>query len=924
MNDRYCHAFSTNGKRVYRLTAAQFADTQVLVAGSYNHWISAFTLDGELLWEVKIGGFPFCIAAADIDGDGSDEILVASGDQQLYAISSLGKLLWTYQTGGMLYTVAIGSLDGASLRIMTGGTDQWIYMLSPNGELLARRPAPKSAIAKSEVPSGNGGPGAVRHLAMLHDAASGCDRLACHTFDAMWSMDLSVLEGESLQERFRRTFRPFASLSADSHRSCEPPTWNAFSMTKGDINGDGIDEMLLGSSTIRGAAPDDILVVDINGDIIRKVRLEDENLNRNDMIYRCLTPAIGTYRGMETAIIAQSGPRLLVLDKELNLLAAGLARVSFTDIATVTKNGVTRAALPVLGDDSILTVRLEPGWEDEFNGHDFTGIGKRMRTACTGIAEDLAKRTTRPADKRTFTVEIAAVFMTKAKAQHLQHYIDHYRWVRGQFPYGNLQFATVFWLSEDGCKVSPSGKGWVLDPRMDYEFTQDEILAIAGRLEREGVPFLIQNSHGCGGFLKLETIEKICQRAPTTFVGLVGSETNEYHVLAQFMSEYLAPEMDILKRHGKKLVLREGSQFWPYVMAQKDIYDIIFCGDYADVLIPCAEEAASRNGEIHVACRAGVWMSGLVDEWGARVIADQLGKNPCWTWDTIMSGQLYLRLIVAHAALGASFFMFHNGSDNGSGEPSYAPTGEPFAWTDVGRESLVPFLHMLGTGVLQPPGRDACAYVSTTAVAWRPLSNRFLTDIAKGHVFSRFVPERAHERYVFSKFESWWTLSDAFDTDAGSYLWGKRRHHATLIPHTAGGFVPMLSAHTPPAAQKQFKTVFETDGDRWHHDGHIYDPAEGKRLIEKSMVRSANDLPFRVDGDVFFQAARTERGYRLYIVDPDIVEPSDKPVKIYLRDRAEAVRDVVADMDIGVNDNVIALTVPAGFMRIVDVANVGS
>ncbi len=108
-----------------------------IVYGAYDGAVRCVDpLTGTLLWEHPTAGFPYCIAAHDINGDGRDEIFCAAGDGVLYAFSADGALLWTYCGDAArrpLYNVAVGTLDPRGVSIVCGGIDRRVTVLAADG-----------------------------------------------------------------------------------------------------------------------------------------------------------------------------------------------------------------------------------------------------------------------------------------------------------------------------------------------------------------------------------------------------------------------------------------------------------------------------------------------------------------------------------------------------------------------------------------------------------------------------------------------------------------------------------------------------------------------------------------------------------------------------------------------------------------------
>jgi LruC domain-containing protein/uncharacterized repeat protein (TIGR01451 family) len=79
---------------------------------------------------------------ADVDGDGSLEIIVGSTDKKLYVFNSNGALRWSYTTGDLVFSTPAGAdFDAArpGLEIAFGSGDSYVYLLDKNGSLLWKK-----------------------------------------------------------------------------------------------------------------------------------------------------------------------------------------------------------------------------------------------------------------------------------------------------------------------------------------------------------------------------------------------------------------------------------------------------------------------------------------------------------------------------------------------------------------------------------------------------------------------------------------------------------------------------------------------------------------------------------------------------------------------------------------------------------------
>lgn len=91
----------------------------------------------------QVNGFPAYLGgsikgsanAADIDGDGYNELVVGSTNDTLYTVKKDGTVLWKYGTGGEIHTVpAIGDIDNdGRLDIAIASRDGYLYIIDNGG-----------------------------------------------------------------------------------------------------------------------------------------------------------------------------------------------------------------------------------------------------------------------------------------------------------------------------------------------------------------------------------------------------------------------------------------------------------------------------------------------------------------------------------------------------------------------------------------------------------------------------------------------------------------------------------------------------------------------------------------------------------------------------------------------------------------------
>jgi hypothetical protein len=89
----------------------------------------------EPLWSLTLAaGQPvFRLTPADLNGDGTDELLVACGNAG-HAVSAAGDLRWSHQTAGLVRDVSLAHFTkGGPATVLVSSADTYLYQLDPAG-----------------------------------------------------------------------------------------------------------------------------------------------------------------------------------------------------------------------------------------------------------------------------------------------------------------------------------------------------------------------------------------------------------------------------------------------------------------------------------------------------------------------------------------------------------------------------------------------------------------------------------------------------------------------------------------------------------------------------------------------------------------------------------------------------------------------
>ncbi len=110
--------------------------TQEIIAASYDKYVYALAHDGRLLWRYRTGAPTYCLAVGDLDGDGGVEVVVGGDDNQVRALQKDGEPLWEWQTETRVTSLHVGDVDGDGMKeVLAGGWDGRLWLLGAEGEL---------------------------------------------------------------------------------------------------------------------------------------------------------------------------------------------------------------------------------------------------------------------------------------------------------------------------------------------------------------------------------------------------------------------------------------------------------------------------------------------------------------------------------------------------------------------------------------------------------------------------------------------------------------------------------------------------------------------------------------------------------------------------------------------------------------------
>ena len=880
--------------------------------------------DGTTLWEASFGCFPWDLWVGDINGDQQDEVLVAGSDGVLYAYSSEGKALWSYRTAGPLFQVCVAAMGKSkTVRVFAGGADHFLHVLDAQGA-----PVKIIELPVSEVPGPPHDPGTLRTgrgavkfiRAGDIDGSGETTVVVWHGIRVMHN-DLLFIKGGDLEvvDEISRFEREIGVIRGND-------LWK-FDIF--DADGDGIDEMVIGQGSWKASG---LWVYRKSEKAIRWKSLHEANaMHRVDTVYRD-THAVPVDIDGKRRLAAVCGQQVCVLDPDLEILRQAFAQCAFMGIAAFTHGGESGVLLAsgFGGDQNVYRLQFGANWVNELEGYARSGSAAEVSRQIDALfGQVLAAPTPVPPPNpaEPYLITVGACFIYRHTLGEVEHYLAHNQWVRKQFPYPNLKLATLVAISE-------KQDGWLGHASLlGSRFEAEDVIQILQKFEEQDVPFLLVYSQGFAVSLTTKTIERVIAACPNTFQGFLAGELglNETaapgrpNFLEEFLDASMLPMLELMLAHGKKCLINEKNCSWISGALNKGVFSRLFSGKYRDVIIPSVEDSSTCSPELNLAGRIGLWLAGSVNRWGTRTTNDDYGNSWCkHGGNPVMSGHQSLRKMVSQAALGATSFQFNCGQDNGSGEPCYSPTqGNMFLWTRVGRESMVPFLHMLGKGLLRPPARGEMSGISRVALSIEPCAS-FIESANNSAHFEDFPGDLHEGEFVFSRLSGQWNMAPAHPNHFPALAFNQKQQGTNFVPETPYGFVailPAVAAHgselqvpaSPGSVPLAFDLRFGSDGEAGFLDGKIIPPAEWREKFLAALRDARDLLPFCAEGHVFMNAIPEASGFTICLADADCVQHHDKKVALHVQDKnITRVTDKLTGETLPMENRTVHLTIPAG------------
>ena len=874
-------SFSTNGHTIYHLRAGQVDQSgdSVVMAAALDGTTLCYTHGGNLLWKNDSNrSLPLDLAVADLNKDDCDETLVASADGTLYAFDQAGKLQWQFRREPPLIQVCPITNKDQGTVILTGGIEKKLYALSADGEVLHALELP---FPVRHIRSGNFlGDG--NNYAAVVTAKNDRSRYFLQIYDAnlkpIWEKPVGLATTNPTEGT--KFFVPWAGYRVA-----------VFSLLPLDINNDGSDEILLtdhfekkGIFYAYNGRGEKVLTSSSKGIRGRAYRM--------NLLTRITMPDSN-----EDRIVGLFGNQLIVYDLAGKIEQILDASYALSCAAFDEKTGTLFLGSSISGGDGIYALNLnQPGWESAFQNLKPVGRLAQVEKNLATLAEQV-ERYQLPSYQRP--PKPTTVITGKSADEIRELYLSEH-------DYENVNFVQFNLLTEDYDRdILDAPWDKQRETRHKYDKTAEQIVAFAREREERGEPFALWAGHGNDPFyMRLGTIKEILEVAPTTCRALVFPEMERTDDAMQYaVRTHIVPIAELCRKHGTaKIVLRNKNIFFNASCYLDFWRKILLDGQYNDIFIPSMEETNGRTQAISLSGRMGLWLTGHFDRISGRAVTDNANFSRFWEWGAQQNLSHLIRSMVLRTSLGADTILVN------------IYQGDP--------RSLAPLYRMLEKGVIAIPERNELLSVADLCLGMKQPSETFLKHGKNGHLISSYEPRTTE--MVFDRMDCYWGGAPTNESDFSNYAMGSRSRMLNFLPTNPFGLIASIPATTDLKASPFFRTMLFTDGEVFYDDqDQPVSAADYKPTALAALNESAARLPIRVEGEVAWTVVRLgPKHVRITLIDPGYISPADRDAKIILQHLTPiASRDALTNERLPIAENTLSLTVPAGTLRVIDIAH---
>lgn len=854
-------SFAVEGNGLRCVASARLNGASVLYMSEIEGAVSCHTLDGKTLWRnpTATPAVMFEIEAADIDGDGNDELLTASGDGHITCWGSDGKQRWRFHPG---HKARFSELAVVEDRIFAGGNDHVLYEISAKGKLVSETPI-KGVVRKIEA--GNFLDPKKPSLLVMTYAHDKFGWQFCGILDPDTKQVLSTFDKDDAPSEMKNRFM-------------------LTGMDVADLDGDGRDDLLFFGAGIQPA------FVGLNGRFEKIAGFQGPEKHRQryaHTIGACLLP-------VRKEVMIQFGGMRYVLDltgKLLHTVGKPHRGIIVNDYTVDAKSKRLIGAGEVAGGNGVYHYDLdkEDWWKTE---HAPTGrmveVEQNIETLYEQALEFKMPDYQQKSDEPWVMITSlrANEEVNRLKGAELQ-FVQQYTW-HEKFDRSHLVKA----IGPDALKQDRRGK---------YTWSQVDILAAVSEFEAQGAPFALWTGHGNDPwYVPIDTMEKVLEAAPTTCYGFIYAEmANPEDVRFQyFIDNYIPRLAKACRKQGKaKLYFRYKNVFWAATSHQEPWKRLFFSGKYSDILVPSSEDTNSRMQDVNFSGRVGMLSAGYIDDMAMRLVDD----NPaCWR-PLSPCGQRTVSPYLRNGALLASYG---------------ARYGILFPIAYLEEPGMNVLFALMKSGALPVVDREDILSVGSWHLI-QDLDEELIHSIEGGHEIDKYTPH--DEDAVLSVAQIQWSGANILDHDYSKQAMGVDYRWLNFVPEMPRGMVPIAPIEHRAALDKQGVLYTVSDCKVGYIDGEPVPAKAFGSTIGSTARKGAARLPVVVSG-ASWSALRIDKNHtRVLLADQGYITPQEREATIRLQGKQpKRARDILSGESLTISGRAIQLTVPAGSIRLID------
>ncbi len=858
--------FSTNGAPVYHIkTGTIEIGKRAVITASTDGTVKCFTTEGKLLWKADTdGGFLFDLCVSDIDKDGLDETMVASGNGALYTIDNNGKLLWKFSNTPPLYQVAVSYNKNGEATIFTGGVEQKLYALNPKGEII------NSLTTNS----------CIRHIRAGKSGGNNPDYIAVVTASSGLFAMLSLYNIDPISMKINWEKDKLGSSVNNSGR-------RFFSMLTKDVNNDGSDDILL-----TGGWGENGIIYAFNQSIGNLLYSKSDKKVPSVAYRMNLLKSVSLPN--DNYLLGHFGNIFIVYELDGKVRELIVSKIAYADSYFDPVLKTLFLGSSVSGGDGVYAINLnEIGWQNKIMSMQPIGklaqIIENINIVSKQIDEFVAP---------DYQPKPSKAIVITSKPDNLE--------------FKNLSFTREMTYSQI---ISDTSELWCkeTDSRRSYDMTAYEIIAEAQKNETNKQYFFIWAGHGEAMHFPLSTFEKVMKAAPNYLKGFIFAEMEGISPNMQnVVNNIILPLAELCKTHHKLIVFRNKNIFWNGTFYMPFWRNVLLNDKYREVIIPGLEETNCRSHELSLMGRIGLWKTHCFDHWMGRMTTDNANFDRMFEWGAQEIFSHHFRNLVANASSGSDFFY-------NSFQKTITNNENAELVTMSLSDQLIPFFKMIEKGIIHIPTRDELLSISDVAIGMKsPPAKNYISSGTNGHKY--WYPTVTKNELVFDRLDAYWGGSVLEDHDFSKYAFNIKQRVTNFVPEMPYGIVPIIPSGVNP--DNYFKTIIDTDGEFFYDkSGNKFTASDYKSTVQNSLKDAAERLPVIVKGDVHWSVVKLDNNHlRITLVDPGYLNPNDRDAEILLQDiRGISCTDILSRNKIPIKKAKICIKVPVGVFRIVDV-----